>query len=217
MTKNAVPLSLLKKNPRFAKLIKKYGAPDLTLYHGKMRVFSALLRSIIYQQLSGKAAGAIHARLLALFPKSGPTPKLLSKIRAPKLRAAGLSVQKITYVRDLAKKFIDGTINEKEFSKMSSQDIIDHLVQVKGIGEWSAQMLLIFTLYRPDILPTGDLAIQKGFQMLYGLKARPSKKQMEKLAAPWRLEATAGSWYLWRVADEAKSTPVTRGGVKKNK
>lgn len=180
-----------------------------------MRVFSALLRSIIYQQLSGKAAGAIHTRLLALFPKSGPTPELLLKIRAPKLRAAGLSVQKITYVRDLAEKFLDGTINEKQFSKMSSQDVIDHLVQVKGVGVWTAQMLLIFTLNRPDILPTGDLAIQKGFQILYGLKAKPNKKHMEKLASPWMAEATAGSWYLWRVADEAKKAPLTRSVIKK--
>lgn len=178
---------------------------DLTRYHANSRgIFPALLRSIVSQQISGKAAASILARVVALFPKNKPTPELLLKIPSPKLRKAGLSGQKVVYVKDLAKKCLDGTIDEKKFPKMTSQEIIDHLVQVKGIGEWTAHMLLIFTLYRPDILPVGDLAIRKGFQSVYRLKEMPSKKEMEHIAKPWRRHATAASWYLWRVADEVK-------------
>lgn len=198
-------LARLKRDPAMRKLIKKHGPPDLSRYHKDARsVFEALLRSIIYQQLSGYAARAIHARVLALFPMQKPTPQALLKIRAPKLRAAGLSIQKIEYVRDLARKCQDGTIDPKRFPKMSSAEIIEHLTAVKGVGEWTAHMVLIFTLHRPDILPTGDLGIKKGFQLVYGLRKLPTKQQMEKLALPWKGHESIASWYLWRVADEKK-------------
>jgi len=194
----------LKKDKHFASLIKKHGPPEIEKYHGKLNVFHSLLRSIIYQQLSGRAAATILARVVALFPDSKPTPEALLKIRAPRLRKAGLSSQKVSYVRDLAKKCIDGTVDQKRFPKMTSEEIIEHLTAVKGIGVWTAQMLLIFTLHRLDILPTGDLGIRKGFQSVYGLKAMPTAKEMEKLAAPWRAHASVASWYLWRVADGSK-------------
>ncbi len=198
-------LKALKKDPKMAAVLRKHGTLDLSKYHkGAGSVFARLVRSIVYQQISGKAAAAILDRVLELFPRKKPTPELLLKIPVSKLRSAGLSPQKVVYVRDLAHKYLDGTISEKRFPKMSSQEIIDHLVQVKGIGVWTAHMLLIFTLYRPDILPWGDLAIQKGFKEVYGLKQLPDKKRMEKIALPWRAHATAASWYLWRVADEAK-------------
>ena len=195
---------MLKRDPHFAPLIKKHGPPDLTRYHGKMRIFSAILRSIIFQQISGSAARAIQARFLALFPKSGPTPALVLKASSTKIRAAGLSAQKIAYMKDAAKKFNDGAIDERNFKKMTSQEIIDHLVQIKGVGVWTAHMLLIFTLHRVDILPTGDLGIQKGFQAMYKLRSLPSHTHMERLAKPWREHASIASWYLWRVADDAK-------------
>ncbi|HVZ76202.1 MAG TPA: DNA-3-methyladenine glycosylase [Candidatus Paceibacterota bacterium] len=189
-------------------MIRAHGPIDLTRYHASSRgVFASLLRSIVYQQISGKAAASILARLLALYPNGKTTPDLVSKTPMARLRKAGLSSAKAIYVKDLAKKYLDGTIDEKKFSKMSSQEIIDHLVQVKGIGEWTAHMVLIFTLYRPDILPVGDLAIRKGFQAVYGLREMPSKREMEKIAKPWRAHATAASWYLWRVADTMKPAP----------
>lgn len=204
-------LKVLAEDPKMRALIKRFGRPDLSRYHANSRgLFPALLRSIVYQQISGKAAAAILARIHALFPDGRPTPEALLKIRAPRLRNAGLSVQKITYVRDLAKKCLDGTIDEAQFPAMTSAEIVEHLVRVKGIGEWTAQMLLIFTLYRPDILPTGDLAIQKGFKEVYGLKQLPDRKQMERIAKPWRMHATAASWYLWRVADDAKLRPKVK-------
>lgn len=194
-----------------AAVIRIYEPLDLSRYHaGSKGTFARLLRSIVYQQISGKAAAAILDRVLALFPKRHPTPALLKKMPVAKLRKAGLSSQKIVYMKDLADKYIDGTIDEKRFPKMTSEEIIEHLVQVKGIGVWTAHMLLIFTLYRPDILPWGDLAIQKGFQEVYGLKKLPTKKQMERIAKPWRSHATVAAWYLWRVADQQKASPRSK-------
>ena len=121
-----------------------------------------------------------------------------------KMRAAGLSGQKASYIKDLAEKFSDGTIKHKTLHKMETEHIVEHLTQVKGIGVWTVHMFLIFTLNRPDVLPTGDLGIRKGFQIVYGLKNLPDHAHMEKLARPWRAHASTASWYLWRAADQAK-------------
>jgi 3-methyladenine DNA glycosylase/8-oxoguanine DNA glycosylase len=200
----------LRKHPLFRPIIKKHGPVVIGPERARRTVFDSLLRAIVYQQISGKAAASILARVEALFPAAKPTPALLLKMPDAKLRAAGLSGQKTLYVKDLAEKCLDGTIDEKRFPQMSSEEIIEHLVQVKGIGVWTAQMLLIFTLHRPDILPTGDLGIQKGFRALYRLRSLPDKKRMEKLAKPWREHASAASWYLWRIADSAKAAPKKR-------
>lgn len=165
--------------------------------------FRALAQSIIYQQLSGKAADTICKRFIALFPrKRFPAPEDVLKISIPKLRSAGLSGQKASYLKDLAQKCLDGTIEPKHFPKMSDAEIIEHVSTVKGIGEWSAQMFLMFTLERPDVLPTGDLGIQKGFQKLFKLRAKPSPARMEKLARGWTGHRTVACFYLWRFVDE---------------
>ena len=143
----------------------------------------------------------ISDEFLKLFSKSGPTPETLLKTPIPKLRAAGLSGQKVDYMRDAARKFLNGTINPRKFARMSSKEITDHLVQIKGVGVWTAHMLLIFTLLRSDILPTGDLGIRKGFQKVFRLRSMPDHKRMEKLAKEWRAHASVASWYLWRVVD----------------
>jgi DNA-3-methyladenine glycosylase II len=198
-------LEVLKRDKRFARLIKKHGKPTLSRYFPTASgVFQALLRSIIYQQLSGKAAASIHARFVALYPRKRPTPArvLATPVRA--LRTCGLSEAKVKYMKDVARKFADRAVNYRAFSDMSSEEIADHLCEIKGVGEWTAHMLLIFTLNRPDILPTGDLGIRKGFRELYGLRKLPNKKQMERLATPWRAHASVASWYLWRIADEKK-------------
>lgn len=196
-----ISLKHLSKHRHFRPLIKKFGPPDLTRYHGKAGIFSAILRSIISQQISTKAATAIRTRFLALFPKGGPTPDQLLKMSIPRLRTVGLSKQKIEYMRDTARKFKDGTVNPQNFHRMTSQEIIDHLIQIKGVGVWTAHMLLIFTLGRLDILPTGDLGIRKGFQKVYGLRSLPDHTKMEKLAQDWREHASVASWYLWRAID----------------
>lgn len=199
-------LKALKYDRKFAPLIKRHGPPDLSRYHGGINIFQSLLRSIVFQQISGSAARSIHARMLAHFPRKYPTAERLLQIKAEDLRAAGLSIQKITYVRDLAERCLDGTVNQRLFPKMTSQEIVDHLVVVKGIGVWTAQMMLIFRLHRLDVLPVGDLAIRKGFKAVYNLKADPTPKQMETIAKPWRQFASVASWYLWKEMDGKKTT-----------
>ena len=193
----------LKKDRRFARLIKKHGFPDLE--HGK-NPFQALVRSIVHQQLSGKAAETIYNRFVSLFEKSRgfPSPDMVGKMPVHKLRSAGLSAQKALYIHDLAEKFSKGVIEHKKFHRMTSEEIIAHLTEVKGVGVWTVHMFLIFTLNRLDVLPTGDLGIRKGFQIVYKLSDLPDHKTMENLAKPWREHATVASWYLWRVADEAR-------------
>jgi DNA-3-methyladenine glycosylase II len=167
--------------------------------------FQSLTRAIVYQQLSGKAASTILNRFLAQFPKGKfPTPKHVLKLKDVQFRSHGISGQKMGYMRDLAKRFLDGTIVPKKFPKMTDEEIREHLLVVKGIGRWTADMFMMFTLYRPDVLPTGDLGIQKGFQKTFGLKKLPSPEKMEKLAKQWAPYRTVASYYLWRVADADK-------------
>jgi DNA-3-methyladenine glycosylase II len=208
-------LAILKKHAAFKPLIRKHGPPKLR--RGK-NAFQALARAIIYQQISGKAAISIYRRFVGLFgialpetvdwekplARKFPSPQEILDIPVEQLRAAGLSTQKISYLKDLALKFSDGTIDAARLNRMKSEDIVAHLTQIKGVGKWTAQMFLIFTLNRPDILPVGDLGIRKGFQILYKLRSLPSPTKMEKLAKDWREHASVACWYLWRVADGEK-------------
>lgn len=194
-------LKFLKKDARLGAFINSHGPITHRRAHAG-HAFQSLAEAIVYQQLSGKAAGTILKRFVALFPGAKfPTPDDVLKIKVEKLRAAGLSGQKAAYLKDLAAKFKDGTITPALFKKMSDQEIVAHVAAVKGIGEWTAQMFLMFTLHRPDVLPTGDLGIQKGFQRLFKLKALPSPKQMERLARPWAGHRTLACMYLWRLVD----------------
>lgn len=212
MRKQAVfaeSIAVLKRDKQFAPLIKKHGLPDLrrpsTALRASGQYFHALVRSIVHQQVSGAAAETIHARFLALFPKNRfPTPEAVRAMPIEKMRAAGLSGQKASYIKDLAEKFADGTIKHRSLHTMETADLVVHLTQVKGIGVWTVHMFLIFTLNRPDVLPTGDLGIRKGFQTLYKLEDLPDHAQMERLARAWRPHASIASWYLWRVANELK-------------
>jgi len=195
-------IQFLKRDKYLGAFIKRHGPITHRRPHAG-GAFQSLAEAIVYQQLSGKAAGTILKRFVALFPdKKFPAPEDMLKVKTEKLRSAGLSGQKSAYLKDLAAKFKDGTINPKLFSKMPDAEIIEHVVRVKGIGEWTAQMFLMFTLNRPDVLPTGDLGIQKGFQKLFCLRAKPSPKQMEKLASGWQGHRTLACMYLWRLQDE---------------
>lgn len=232
MTTSDSSLKILKKDKRFAALIKQHGKPELTR---GTNLFQALVRSIVYQQLSGKAAATIYARFVLLFTGKDfskmtgeevkllaakakfPTPVQVAKMDFLKLRSVGLSGQKATYIQDLAIKFTDGTIKHKSLHKMSTEEVTKHLTQVKGVGVWTVHMLQIFTLGRLDVLPVGDLGIRKGFQITYNLKALPTSTEMETLAAPWRQHASVASWYLWRAADGAKVVAPVKKIVKKKK
>ncbi len=164
--------------------------------------FQALCRSIIYQQISGSAAASVLARFKTLWPrKTFPAPRDVTRSDPVRLRSSGLSQQKAGYLKDLAAKFLDGTIDPAQFPKMSDEEIIEHVCAVKGVGRWTAQMFLMFTLHRPDVLPTGDLGIQKAFQRVFHLRRLPTPQRMEVLSAPWRGHRTVACFYLWRMLD----------------
>jgi DNA-3-methyladenine glycosylase II len=189
----------LKKDVRLKELIERFPKPE---FGREGTVFEALCRAIVYQQLSGKAAATIYGRFENLFPKRLPTPKLLLRKKPEQLRAVGLSTQKSNYLYDLARKFDEGFITPEKFPEMSDEEIREHLVAVKGIGVWTADMFLMFTLCRPNVLPTLDLGIRKGFQKCFKLRTLPDDKKMRKLAKGWDPYSTVASWYMWRLADE---------------
>ncbi len=198
-----VPEEIL-KDPKLAKWVKEHGFIDDKSWKRPKNPFHSLIHSIIYQQVSGKAAASILKKFKKLFGNKFPTPAQVLALPEEILRSAGLSGQKAKYIRDLADKFSDGTIVPRKFPRMTNDEIIEHLTRVKGIGVWTAHMFLLFTLKRPDILPTLDLAIRKGFQVIYGLKKMPEHAQMEKLARGWRKHASLASLYMWRASDGLK-------------
>lgn len=163
--------------------------------------FLSLASSIIYQQISTKAGDSIYKKFLALFGKKIPSPKLFLELSDSDLKSAGISPQKAKYLKDLAEKFLDKTINHKNFHTMTDNEVKEHLMQVKGIGAWTADMFLIFALNRVDILPVGDLGTKKGFQKAFNLKSLPSEEQMLKLALPYSGSKTELTLYLWYILD----------------
>jgi DNA-3-methyladenine glycosylase II len=163
--------------------------------------YQALTRSIVYQQLSGKAAGTILGRFNALYDEGNPTPEAVLETSDEKLRAVGLSRQKIGYLRDLSAKIAAGALPLDAIHERADHEIIDHLVQVKGIGRWTAQMFLMFRLGRPDVLPELDLGIQNAIQRAYRMRKRPTPKQVKKIGAKWSPHSTIACWYLWRSLD----------------
>lgn len=158
----------------------------------------ALVRSIVSQQLSTSAAATIHARLIALVGKAQPLPEDWLALNDPDLRAAGLSRQKIAYIRDLAGHVRDGLLPMAKLHEMSDDEVIAALTQVKGIGVWTAQMFLMFRLNRPDILPVLDLGIRNAFRKAYKLRKEPTEKRMRAIAKSWVPYRSVASWYLWQ-------------------
>jgi DNA-3-methyladenine glycosylase II len=162
--------------------------------------FEDLARNIIYQQLHGRAAAAIHERVLALFGKKRLYPQDILDASDDDLRRAGLSGAKLAALRDLAVKTLDGTIPKlAQLRRMKDEEIIERLTEVRGIGRWTVEMLLIFRLGRPDVLPVGDLAVLKGFFLAYGRKELPKPKELLQYGEHWRPFRSVASWYLWRV------------------
>lgn len=160
--------------------------------------YDALVRAIVYQQLSGKAAGTIHRRFCELYPSGRPRAELLPATSDERLRGAGLSRQKIGYLRDLSARVAQGTLPLAHLGRLADNAIIEHLVQVKGIGRWTAQMFLMFRLGRPDVLPELDLGIQNAIWRAYGLRKRPLPRDVLRIGEKWSPYASIASWYLWR-------------------
>lgn len=162
------------------------------------RPYASLLRSILYQQLAGAAARAIERRFLALFDGRCPTPTVLRATRIDRLRRAGLSRNKAVAVRAVAAAFGSGEVRERRLWHLDDQEVVDQLVTIRGVGEWTVHMLLMTALGRPDVLPVGDYGVRKGAQRLYGLGELPRPKQLVMLAEAWRPWRSIASWYLWR-------------------
>ena len=178
---------------------------DLMRTHGRCRLadaqhgdpFCALMKAIVSQQLSTKAAHTIFTRLVALF-EGVPTPQALAALTDTQLRGVGLSGQKLRYMRDLAGKVQDGSLPLHALDAMTDDDVIVALTQVKGIGRWSAEMFLMFRLHRPDVLPVDDLGIVKAVQKAYGLRKTPSADRLNRIGDAWRPYRSVACWYLWR-------------------
>ena len=193
-------LDFLKKDKIMQVLIKKFGRPD---FNQGQDYFQSLLRSIVFQQLSGKAAQTIYERLLNLIPKTSKLcPNEVLKLGKDEMRKAGLSFQKINYVRNLADYFDKNSLKKKDVEEMTDEEISKELTKIKGIGQWTVDMFLMFTLNRTDILPYKDLGIQKGIMKILNMKNLPSIKEMENCSRKWRPYRTIACWYLWRMADD---------------
>src|SRR5262249_23570031 len=160
--------------------------------------FQNLVRSIVYQQLSGKAASTIFRRLQEAVREEPMTPAGILKLRPAKMRTIGLSKQKTEYIRELARMTRDGLVDFERFAGLDDAVVIETLTQVKGIGVWTVHMFLIFALRRHDVLPTGDLGVRAAIKKAYGLEALPKPAEMESIAAAWSPYRSVASWYLWR-------------------
>ena len=199
---------LLRRDPILAALIRRQGPCGLDAAR-RADHFSALVRAITFQQLSTKAASTIYNRMAALMPAGTPTPEGFAALSDDQLRAAGMSRQKIGYLRDLSEKVASKKIDLDALEALSDEDVVAALVTVKGIGRWSAEMFLIFRLLRPDVLPVGDLGIVTAIQKAYKLRKRPTPDRMRQIGEAWRPYRSIASWYLWRSLD---NEPVVKPG-----
>ena len=163
--------------------------------------FAALAESILYQQLAGAAAAAIHRRFVALFD-GDPTPAKILDLHPRTLRAAGLSGSKVASIRDLAAKVADGTVPLRYIGRRSDEEIIDRLTVVRGIGRWTAEMFLMFQLRRLDVWPVGDYGVRMGYALAYGLRKLPTPQRLEREGERFRPYRTVAAWYCWRAVHE---------------
>jgi DNA-3-methyladenine glycosylase II len=166
--------------------------------------FRALIRAIVYQQVSGAAGASIFRRFeQRLSTNGGFTPQTVLRYTGPDLRTCGLSRQKAAYILDLAQHFSDGRLSPQKLARAADETVVRRLIRVKGIGRWTAEMFLMFTLNRPDVLPVDDLGIREAMRRLYALPERPDPETMRRIAEPWRPWRTVACWYLWRMLDSA--------------
>jgi DNA-3-methyladenine glycosylase II len=191
---------LAASDPVMAGLIERFG--ELSIDARRRRrppvdAYGMLLRSVVGQQLSVKAAATIYGRVLDLFGGTTPPPKDLLEIEPEKLREAGLSGRKVEYVRDLASHVLSGELELDRLESLSDEEVIEEITAIRGFGLWSAQMFLIFFLERPDVLPAGDLGIRNAIKSAYGLDEVPPPAELERIAEPWRPHRTLASIYLW--------------------
>lgn len=195
--------ALAAADPTMAALIRRIGDLDIATRLRRRSeerpadAYGALLRAIVGQQLSTKAARTIHGRILELFGGTTPPPERLLEASEADLRAAGLSGRKVEYIRDLAAHVISGELELDRLGELSDEEVIEEIVAVRGLGQWTAEMFLIFHLERPDILSGGDLGIRKAVQLEYGLDEMPAPQRVLEIGEPWRPHRSLASLYLW--------------------
>ncbi|HXM88884.1 MAG TPA: DNA-3-methyladenine glycosylase [Candidatus Acidoferrum sp.] len=206
-------IHLSKADPILARIIAEVGPLGI---QPRRERFQALARAIIFQQLAGAAANAIYGRFVALFPDAEfPTPEQVLAKTDAELRAVGLSEKKALYIKDLAAHIRDGKLDFHRFHRMTDEEIIEHLIMVKGIGRWTAEMFLMFNLGRPDVMPADDLGVQNAIKRHYRMRKRPNRKRLMKHAERWRPYRTAAAWYLWRSLDIVLPDGGTKPPAKK--
>jgi DNA-3-methyladenine glycosylase II len=186
---------LKKSDAVLAAIIERAGAYKI---HYADPGFETLVRSIVSQQLNGRAADTIFARLQAAAKVDPMTPESILKLRPAKMRSLGLSGQKMTYIRELARMTRDGEVDFEQCGTLDDGAVVEHLTRVKGVGVWTVHMFLMFALRRHDVLPTGDFGIRMAMKKAYGLEDLPKPAEMEKIAAAWRPYSSVACWYLWR-------------------
>jgi DNA-3-methyladenine glycosylase II len=207
MTGQATALKQLRAaDPVMDRLVEQYGNPDGVLKRRGQRpadAYGALLRSIVGQQLSTKAARTIYERLTGLYEGRTPSPAEIIATDPEALRAVGLSRAKAAYLRDLAEHVEDGELDLDHISELPDDEVSEQLTAVKGLGQWTVDMFLIFHLGRPDVLPVGDLGIRRAAELAYGLEELPDAAELTRIAEPWRPHRSLACLYLWRSLDNA--------------
>ena len=191
---NPKAVNFLKKDPVLCKIIKNIGEFRIKIRKNR---YKALIEAITYQQLTGFAASAIMNRFTKLYSRF-PKPIDVLNTSDSKLRSTGLSKMKIRYIKELSRKIERNELTINSISKLDDEEIIERLTQVKGIGQWTAEMFLIFSLGRLDVLPLNDLGLKKGIQQAFSLPELPEPKQMEKIAEGWKPYRSVATWYLWK-------------------
>jgi len=192
-------------DPVMQRLIGEHGPCTLSP-ETRRSPFQSLVQAVAHQQLHGTAAGNILARFKQLFPdRAFPHPEDLAGVTDEQIRACGFSFAKIRAIRDLAEKTLSGVVpTSRRIVHLSDEDIIARLTEVRGVGRWTVEMLLIFRLGRPDVLPADDFGVRNGFRLAYKKRALPKPKDLLKFGERWRPHATTAAWYLWRAADAAR-------------
>ncbi len=195
---------LKKVDPDLAKVIRCIGPFEFKPDKSRT-IYASLVRSIVYQQLTGKVAAIIFGRFLELFPgRKFPEPERVLRKPFEQLRGVGLSSQKASYIQNIAQAARDGIVpDSRQANRMSDEELVDRLILIKGVGRWSIEMLLIFRLGRPDVLPATDYGVQKGFALAKGLAELPKPKELLAAGECWAPHRTVAAWYLWRTADTA--------------
>jgi DNA-3-methyladenine glycosylase II len=192
---------LSRRDPLLGRIIKSVG--DYSIER-RPEPFRSLVEAIIYQQLAGRAADTIYGRFLKIYRGKFPLPKRILDTKDIDLRAAGLSRQKIAYIRDLAARVADRRLELHQLQDMEDNEVVEQLVQVKGIGKWTADMFLIFCLGRPDVLPVGDLGLRRAMMKTYGLSELPLPPRMIEIATAWKPYSSVATWYLWKSLEKFK-------------